>query len=298
MAEEATKMEAAAKESTAIPEIPTLGETVAEVDKIAEMGQDLLMTHGPGVVGAIVVLVLGFWIIGTVTRGIGAAFSKSGMEATLQRFLMSLIGIGLKGLLLISVAGMIGIETTSFIAVLGAAGLAVGLALQGSLSNFAGGVLILIFRPYKVGDFIDAGGHAGTVKGIEIFNTIMNTPDNKKIIIPNAAISNGSITNFSAMDTRRVDIDFGIGYGDDLKKAKDILAEVIGADERIMKDPEPQIVVSSLGDSAVVITTRSWVKAEDYWGVFFHLTETVKLTFDERGISIPFPQRDVHIHQA
>ena len=228
----------------------------------------------------------------------GAAFTRSGMEDTLKNFLMSLIGVGLKALLLISVAGMVGIETTSFIAVLGAAGLAVGLALQGSLANFAGGVLILIFRPYKVGDFIEGGGHMGTVKSIEIFNTIMNTPDNKKIIVPNAAISNGAITNFSAMDTRRVDIDFGIGYGDDLRKAKDILAEVIGNDDRILKDPEPQVVISSLGDSAVVITTRSWVNAADYWGVYFDLMETVKLTFDERGISIPFPQQDIHVHQV
>ena len=172
------------------------------------------------------------------------------------------------------------------------------MALQGSLGNFAGGVLILIFRPYKVGDFIQGGGEMGTVQAIEIFNTIMVTPDNKKIIVPNAAISNGVITNFSAMDTRRVDIDFGIGYGDDLLKAKTVLTEMITSDARILDDPQPQIVISSLGDSAVVITTRSWVNAADYWGVYFDLTEKVKLRFDAEGISIPFPQTDVHVHQV
>jgi small conductance mechanosensitive channel len=193
---------------------------------------------------------------------------------------------------------MIGIETTSFIAVLGAAGLAIGLALQGSLANFAGGVLLLIFRPYKVGDFVDAAGQMGVVKKIEIFSTILTTGDNKTIIIPNGAISNSPITNFSTQATRRVDIVFGIGYDDDLKKAKQVLKEIIDADERIHKDPEPLIVISNLGDSSVDITTRSWVDSGDYWGVYFDLTEKAKLAFDENGISIPYPQTDVHLHQA
>ena len=192
---------------------------------------------------------------------------------------------------------MIGIETTSFIAVLGAAGLAIGLALQGSLSNFAGGVLVLMFRPYKVGDFIDAQGVMGTVHEIQIFNTILKTPDNKVIIVPNGAISNGIITNFSMEATRRVDFVFGIGYSDDIAKAKATIERLISEDGRALSDPEPQIVVSELADSSVNITTRVWVNASDYWGLFFDLTEKVKLTFDQEGISIPFPQRDVHVIQ-
>ena len=187
------------------------------------------------------------------------------METTLRRFLNSLSNIGLKGLLLISVASMLGIETTSFIAVLGAAGLAIGLALQGSLANFAGGVLILIFRPYKVGDFVEAAGQSGIVKSIEIFSTVLTTGDNKTIILPNGSISNSAVINYSTQETRRVDLVFGIGYDDDLRRAKAVLESLINADERILKDPEPMVVVSNLGDSSVDITTRSWVNAADYW---------------------------------
>jgi small conductance mechanosensitive channel len=193
---------------------------------------------------------------------------------------------------------MIGIETTSFIALLGAAGLAVGLALQGSLANFAGGVLILIFRPYRAGDFIDTNGHSGTVKAIEIFNTILTTPDNKTIIIPNGAISNNPIVNISQQPTRRVDIVFGISYDDDLRVGKDVLTKLIEKDERIHSDPAPQVVISSLGDNSVNITTRSWVDAANYWGVYFDLMENGKLELEAAGCSIPYPQRDVHIHQA
>jgi small conductance mechanosensitive channel len=276
----------------------TKTEVVEGIDKYSGMAQDLVIQHGPGLLLALLTLIIGWWIIGSVNSGIRRTLEKGGMEETLRKFLVNLSNVLLKALLLISVASMVGIETTSFIAVLGAAGLAIGLALQGSLANFAGGVLILIFRPYKVGDFIDAAGHMGVVKSIEIFNTIMTTGDNKTIILPNGAVSNGPITNYSTQDTRRVDIVFGIGYDDDLKKAKDILMELIQADKRILSDPEPMVVVSSLGDSCVNITTRSWVNASDYWGVFFDLTENVKLNFDEKGISIPYPQTDVHLHKA
>jgi small conductance mechanosensitive channel len=233
-----------------------------------------------------------------VGAGAKAGFNRSGIEPTLQNFLLSLINVGLKALLVISVASMIGVETTSFIAVLGAAGLAVGLALQGSLANFAGGVLILLFRPFKVGDFIEGSGQMGTVREIGIFHSVMTTGDNKTIIIPNGALSNSAITNFSKQATRRVDIVFGIGYDDDLRKAKDVIKGLIEADERILKEPAPLVVISSLGDSSVNITTRSWVDAANYWPVFFDLTENVKLAFDANGISIPFPQTDVHLYQA
>jgi len=204
----------------------------------------------------------------------------------------------LKALLFISVAQMVGIETTSFIAILAAAGLAIGLALQGSLANFAGGVLILMFRPYKVGDFVDAQGVTGTVDEIQIFNTVIKTGDNKRIIVPNGAISNGIITNFSAEATRRVDFIFGIGYDDDIAQAKSTLKRIFAEDDRVFTDPEPLVVVSELADSSVNFTCRVWVNAADYWGVFFDTTEKVKLVFDKENISIPYPQSDVHIHQA
>ena len=264
------------------------------VDTAVEMG----MSYGPQLILAMVVLIVGLWIINRMVRLMGAGMERSNTEPTLAKFLCNLTSVGLKALLLISVASMIGIETTSFIAVLGAAGLAVGLALQGSLANFAGGVLVLLFRPYKVGDFVEAQGVSGTVNEIGIFNTIMKTPDNKVIIVPNGAISNGIITNYSMEATRRVDFVFGIGYSDDIAKAKATIERLISEDSRALTDPAPMIVVSELGDSSVNITTRVWVNAADYWGVYFDLTEKVKVTFDQEGISIPFPQRDVHLFQA
>ena len=267
-----------------------------ELSNIQAIIQGMVISYGPNLALAILTLVLGLWIIGIFSRRLIIVFKRGEMEDTLVNFLYSLINIGLKMLLLISVAGMVGIETTSFIAVLGAAGLAIGLALQGSLANFAGGVLILIFRPYKVGDFVSAAGESGVVQRIEIFSTVLTSVDNKTIIIPNGAISNSAITNYSTEETRRVDIEFGIGYDDDLKKAKLILAELIESDKRILKDPEPMIAISSLGDSSVNIVTRSWVQSGDYWGVYFDLIESVKLTFDQNGISIPYPQTDVHLY--
>lgn len=273
---------------------------VVEVEKVneyAEVAIGMAISYGPKLVLALLTLFIGLWVVNAFVRGVNTAFDKGGMDTSLKSFLSSLIGIGLKVLLVISVASMVGIETTSFIAVLGAAGLAVGLALQGSLANFAGGVLILIFRPYKIGDFIQAAGEAGVVRKIEIFSTVLTTGDNKTIIIPNGAISGGSITNFSAAETRRVDIVFGIGYDDDIRQAKQVLEGLITSDERILKDPAHLIAVSNLGDSAVDITTRSWVKAEDYWAVYFDLLENGKLALDAAGISIPYPQRDVHVRQ-
>ena len=268
-----------------------------QVSGYMDTAVELAMTYGPQLILAILVLIIGLWIVNRVVRLMGAAMERSNTEPTLAKFLCNLSSVGLKALLLISVASMIGIETTSFIAVLGAAGLAVGLALQGSLSNFAGGVLVLMFRPYKVGDVIDAQGVMGTVNEIQIFNTILKTPDNKVIIVPNGAISNGIITNLSMESTRRVDFVFGIGYSDDIAKAKATIERLINEDGRALSDPAPQIVVSELADSSVNITTRVWVNASDYWGLFFDLTEKVKLTFDQEGISIPFPQRDVHVIQ-
>ncbi len=266
--------------------------------KYADQATELAFTYIPPLLLALAVLLIGLWLIKRVTNLMNKTLQKSSTDPTLAKFLGSLVGIVLKALLFISVASMIGIETTSFVAILGAAGLAIGLALQGSLSNFAGGVLVLIFRPYKVGDFIEAQGVTGTVNEIQIFNTIINTGDNKRLIVPNGAISNGIITNFSAESTRRVDFVFGIGYDDDIAKAKATLLRVLGEDDRIFSDPEPFVVVSELADSSVNFTVRVWAQASDYWGVFFATTEKVKIAFDQEGISIPYPQQDLHLHQS
>lgn len=277
--------------SEGIPNIST-DQVQGYIDKAVEMA----MQYGPKLVLAIVVLLVGLAVIGRVTKLMRAGMDRSKAEPTLARFLTNLVSVALKALLFISVASMVGIETTSFIAVLGAAGLAIGLALQGSLANFAGGVLILMFRPYKVGDFVEAQGVAGTVFSIQIFHTVLKTPDNKVVVVPNGGISNGIITNYSAETTRRVDFVFGIGYDDDIAKAKGILKRLVEEDARSLKDPAPQIVVAELGDSSVNFKVRVWVQASDYWGLFFDMTEKVKLAFDAEGVSIPFPQRDVHLY--
>ena len=268
---------------------------MANLGKYTDEAIKLIINYGPKLLLAIVVLLIGLWIIKLVIKGFRKMMAKQSVDPSLRGFLMSIVSILLKLLLLISVAGMVGIEMTSFIAILGAAGLAVGLALQGSLANFAGGVLILLFKPFKVGDFIETQGHLGSVKSIQVFNTVLKTPDNKTIIIPNGPISNGSVVNFSTEATRRVDMTFGIGYGDDILKTKDVLQKIVTADPRILKDPAPVIVVSELADSSVNFAVRVWVNSTDYWGVFFDTHEKVKLTFDAESISIPFPQTDVHV---
>ena len=223
---------------------------------------------------------------------------KRKIDDSLKPFIKSLTSALLKTLLVITVLGMLGVEMTSFIAILGAAGLAVGMALSGTLQNFAGGVMLLIFKPFKVGDFIEAQGYAGVVKEIQIFNTIITTGDNKTIIIPNGGLSTSSMVNYSTMPTRRVDWTFGIGYGDDVDKAKEVLKKLLSEDARILKDPEPFIAVSELADSSVNFVVRAWVNGADYWGVFFDMNEKVYKTFDKEGLNIPYPQMDVHIHNA
>lgn len=253
------------------------------------------MTYGPKIVYAVLTLIIGLWIVKAIANGFVKVMEKRDVDASLRPFLKSLISTLLKIMLIITVMTMLGIEMTSFIAILGAAGLAVGMALSGTLQNFAGGVMILIFKPFRVGNFVEAQGYAGVIKEIQIFNTIMTTGDNKTVIIPNGGLSNSAMTNYSTQPTRRVDMTFGIGYGDDIKKAKEILANITAADERILKDPATFIAVSELADSSVNFVVRAWVNSADYWGVFFDMQETVKITFDKEGISIPFPQRDVHM---
>jgi len=250
------------------------------------MAFQLIMTYLPKLLLAIFTLIVGLWVIKILGKALIKSLDRSQVELSLKRFLASFVSVTLKILLFISIASMVGIQVTSFIAIIGAAGLAVGLALQGSLANFAGGVLILLFKPFKVGDFIDALGYAGTVKDIQIFNTILKTEDNKTIIIPNGNLSNSSITNYSVEDKRRLDMTFGIGYDDDLKKAKEILTNLIESDERILEDPAPLIAISKLAGSSVNFVVRVWVKSSDYWGVYFDMQEKVKVSFDEQGLSI------------
>ena len=244
----------------------------------------------------IVILILGLWIASMITGAVKKLMEKRGFEPALQSFLGSMLGITLKVLVVISALGTLGIEMTSFVAILGAAGLAVGMALSGTLQNFAGGVMILIFKPFKVGDFIEAQGHAGVVKEIQIFNTILKTGDNKTIIIPNGGLSTGSMVNYSTEPRRRVDWVVGIGYGDDADKAKEVILGMLNDDSRILKDPAPFIAVKELADSSVNFVVRGWVESADYWGVFFDLNERVYKEFDKHGLNIPFPQMDVHLH--
>ena len=259
---------------------------------------DLAITYGLKILLAVVTLIIGLWIIKLVMKAIGRNLEKRDVDATLRQFLGSLLSMLLKIMLIISVISMLGVEMTSFVAILAAAGFAVGMALSGTLQNFAGGAMIVIFRPFKVGDFIDAQGYMGTVKEIQIFNTILKTPDNKTIIIPNGGLSTSSMTNFSTEPQRRVDFTFGIGYGDDIDKAKKVIEGLIAADDRILKDPEHFIAVSELADSSVNFVVRVWANAADYWGIHFDMIENVKKAFDKEGISIPFPQTDVHVYNV
>ncbi len=258
---------------------------------------DVVLTFGPKLIGAIIVLIIGLWTIKVVQKTLRKGFEKREMDASLRGFLNSLIGMLLKAMLWISVIGMMGVEMTSFIAILGAAGLAVGMALAGTLQNFAGGAMILIFKPFKAGDFIEAQGHAGVVREIQIFNTILKTGDNKTIIIPNAGLSTSSMINYSTEPRRRVDLVFGIGYGDDVDKAKEVLLKLINSDTRILKDPAPFIAVSELADSSVNLVVRVWAESANYWGIYFDLTENVYKTFEKEGLNIPYPQMDVHIQK-
>ena len=257
----------------------------------------LAITYGIQLVQAIATLVIGLWIVGMVVGVIGKVMDKSNTDPSLAGFIRSLISILLKIMVYITAIGMLGVEMTSFIAILGAAGLAVGMALSGTLQNFAGGVMILLFKPYKVGDFIEAQGYSGSVKEIQIFITVLTTPDNKTVIIPNGPLATGSLINYSAQTTRRVDWIYGIAYGDDLDKAYELLNKFITEDERILKDPEPFLALSELADSSVNIVVRVWVNSADYWGVHFDMNEKVYKQFEQAGLSIPFPQMDVHVHK-
>jgi len=242
----------------------------------------------------LLVLVIGLMIANMLTGVLGNVIKKRVDDPSLHGFLKSMLGMVLKVCVVIAAANTAGIEATSFTVILGSAGLAVGMALSGTLQNFAGGVMILIFKPFKVGDVIDAQGYTGGVKEIQIFQTLLTTPDNKLIIIPNGPLSNGAMVNFSAMDKRRVDHVFGIGYDDDIDKARQVISNLIDADEAVLEEDGITIVVGELADSSVNFTVRYWVKPEDYWPSYFSMIENVKKAFDRENISIPYPQMDVH----
>lgn len=254
--------------------------------------------YGLKVVMAVVIFFVGKMVAKWVGQMTQATMIKRQVDPALQHFVSSLVYYALLAFVAIAALGQLGIQTASFVAIVGAAGLAIGLALQGSLANFAAGFLILMFRPFKIGDFVEVAGTAGVVEKIQIFTTELKTGDNKKVIIPNGAVTAGNIINYSANETRRVDMVFGIGYGDDIDKARAVLRELAAADSRILKEPEVTIAVQQLADSSVNFVVRPWVKSADYWGVYFDFTENVKKRFDSEGISIPFPQRDVHLRQV
>ena len=258
---------------------------------------ELLTIYGLKVIAAVAVFIVGRWIAKGLTKFAENVMNKRQVDPTIVSFAGNMTYIALLVFVVLAALGQLGIQTTSFIAVIGAAGLAVGLALQGSLANFAAGFLMIIFRPFKVGDYIEGAGVAGTVEAIQIFTTQLRTPDNRTVIIPNGALTAGNITNWSAKGTRRVDLVMGIGYGDDIDKAKKIMADILAKDERVFKDPAPKIAVVELADSSVNFVVRPWVKSEHYWDVYFDTTEAIKKSFDAQGISIPFPQRDVHMYE-
>ncbi|PKQ42831.1 mechanosensitive ion channel protein MscS [Pseudomonas sp. YY-1] len=270
---------------------------VEELVKMSEAWLPVVLEYSGKLTLAVITLLIGWWLISRLTSSIGRMLEARKVDRALSSFIGSLVSIVLRILLLISVASMIGVETTSFIAMIGAAGLAIGLALQGSLANFAGGVLIMLFRPFRAGDWIEAQGVSGSVDSIQIFHTTLKTGDNKVVIVPNGSLSNGHITNYSREPRRRADINIGIDYSSDIKKAREVLLE-IAQDPRVHVDPAPVVFVTGLGDSAVNLSLRVWVATGDFWPVTFSFTEQAKERLTEAGIGIPFPQRVVHLAKA
>jgi len=276
-------------------EVPDIQTATNEASKYTDMAIMYASEYGLKIIAAILIFVIGKWAVKKITAISKNLMTKANVDRTLVEFSESLIYFALLLMVILASINALGINTTSFVAIFAAAGLAIGLALQGSLSNIGGAVLIIIFRPFQVGDFVEAAGATGTVEDINLFSTIIAPLDNRTIIVPNGAIVAGNITNFSKKPNRRVDHVFGIGYGDDLKLAKETLMQIMAEDDRVLAEPAPFVGVGELGDSSVNFTFRAWVNTADYWDVYFDMVEKVKLTFDEKGISIPFPQMDVHV---
>lgn len=268
-----------------------------DVNQLLAKVWELLTIYGLKVIAALAIFIIGRWVAKGIRSLVQRMMRKANVDETLLRFVGNLAYIALLAFVIIAALSQLGIQTTSFIAILGAAGLAIGLALQGSLANFAAGFLMIVFRPIRVGDYIEGAGVAGTVEEIQIFTTTLVTPDNKTVIIPNASLTGDNIVNWTVKGTRRVDLVMGIGYDDDIDKAKQIMQDVLKDEARILKEPAPQIAMVELADSSVNFVVRPWVKASDYWGVYMETTEKIKKAFDANGISIPYPQRDVHLYQ-
>lgn len=265
------------------------------MDEILLKAQELLMVYGLKILAALVIFFLGRLVAGVLRGVLKKMLDKGKVEPTLTSFVCSVSYVGMLAFVIIASLGQLGVQTASFVAVLGAAGLAVGLALQGSLSNFASGVLLVIFTPFKVGDYVEAGGTSGTVEEISIFSTVIKSPDNKRIIVPNASVTGDNIINHTANDQRRVDLVVGVGYGDDIDTVRAALKEILASEPRILSEPVPTIGIMELGESSVNFVVRPWVKTADYWSVYFDLHEAIKKSFDAKGISFPFPQRDLHL---
>ncbi|OUR89358.1 mechanosensitive ion channel protein [Gammaproteobacteria bacterium 42_54_T18] len=266
-----------------------------DINSLTEKATEMVLLYAPKVLLAIITLLIGLWVIGLVAKALEFVLEKRDFDLSLRKWLTSILRVLLKACLMISVISMVGVQTTSFIAILGAAGLAVGLALQGSLSNFAGGVLILIFKPYKVGDYIQAQGEEGVVEAIDVFCTFLKTLDNQRVILPNGPLASEKLINVTNEPIRRVDLAVGISYSDSIDVAQDALLAMSKADHRVLGEPAPFIGVMGYGDSSVDLTIRLWCKTENYWDVFFDNNKAIKSTLDTAGISIPFPQRDVHV---
>lgn len=268
---------------------------IENIDKLLAQAQVLSLEFGLKIVTALAIFIIGKWVARKLGSAVTKLLEKGSGDPMLVRFVGNIVYFALLTFVILAAIAQMGVQTTSFVAALGAAGFAVGLALQGSLGNFAAGILLLVFRPFRVGHFIEGAGTAGTVEEVHIFNTRLRTPDNKSIVIPNSQLTSGTITNFSAKSERRVDLTFGVSYSDDIDRVKAVIREVMAEDDRILPEPEPVVGLMTLGESSVDFVVRPWVKSENYWPVLFDLNERMKKRFDAEGISIPFPQRDVHI---
>ncbi len=258
---------------------------------------EYLATNGLNLVYALLILIVGHWVSVLAGALVQKGLARTKVDITLHGFIAGLAKTGIFVFVILAVLERLGVRTTSFVAVLAAAGFAIGLALQGALANFAAGVLLIVFKPFRIGDYVEVAGTAGTIRRIEIFNTILDSPDNRRIIVPNAQVTGGNITNYTINGTRRVDMTVGVSYDDDLRKAREVIAQVLRGEERILAEPAPVIAVSQMADSSVNLVVRPWVKTPDYWAVYFDLTEKIKIALDDNGITIPYPQRDVYIKE-
>lgn len=290
----AVAQDAPAAAGTAATPVVSLDNAGEILTRVCEM----LVKYGLQVVGAVLILVAGRWLAKLLSRLISRVLTKAKVDATLVPFIENLSYTAMLVFVIVAALDRVGVQTASFIAVLGAAGLAVGLALQGSLANFASGVLLLIFKPFRVGDLVEIGGVSGTVQAIQIFNTVLNSPDNVRIVVPNGTVTGGSISNYTINGIRRVDLVIGVSYDDDLKKARRVIESVLAAEPKILAEPAPIVAVNEMGDSSMDFVVRPWVKTADYWSVYWSLTEKLKVAMDENGLTIPFPQQEIFVHTA